>query len=67
MSRDSHTPIVFEGLQAGLRMFRWVMLLLLVLFGVPILKVLRRFQQRFNFLVVAEPTMKWPSTNGMNE
>lgn len=32
MSRDSHTPIVFEGLQAGLRMFRWVMLLLLVLF-----------------------------------
>lgn len=32
MSASSNKPIIFEGLRAGLRMFRWVMLLLFVLF-----------------------------------
>jgi len=32
MNQPPHTPIVFEGLRAGLRMFRWVMLLLFLLF-----------------------------------
>jgi len=31
-AREKTLPTVFQGLQAGLRMFRWVMLLLLVLF-----------------------------------
>jgi membrane protease subunit HflK len=32
MTPKQNKPIVFEGLRAGLRMFRWVMLLLFVLF-----------------------------------
>lgn len=32
MSRKKATPVVFQGLQAGLRMFRWVVLVLVVWF-----------------------------------
>ena len=32
MTREQSTPAVFQGLEAGLKMFRWVVLVLLVLF-----------------------------------
>jgi len=32
MNPRQRRPIVFEGLQAGLRLFRWVMLVLFVFF-----------------------------------